>query len=225
MRGTKIRILINEDQDIYREGILQIIRSDPDFMPVETIDAEQDLLKAVEDKRPDVVITSIQNTNIDVLEVTKTISESFPDVGVLAISMFTHARIIISIVQAGAKGCLLRNANKSELVHAIRTIYKLEQYYSMEIRGMIGSMVAKKDFKSHMLKDYDLLTDKDKLFLRLLCQEFSLKDISARLNVTVRTLEHRKHKLYQMLNKENTIGLLNYAIVNGIYNPFEPANH
>jgi DNA-binding NarL/FixJ family response regulator len=221
MHTNKIRIVVNDDHDIFREGMLHIIRAEHNFMLCSVIQPGENLVEEVANKNPDVVITSIHSKNMDCVEATRAITEKLPHIGILAITTFQHEHGIINMLQAGAKGCLLRNAQKRDLVQAIRSIHKLEHYYSAEIRGTLSKIIANSDIKSYVFRDYHQLTEKDILLLRYLCQELTLKEISTKLNVSVRTLEHRKNRLYELLGKSNTAGLINYAIINGIYNPFE----
>jgi DNA-binding NarL/FixJ family response regulator len=224
MNTNKIRIVVNDDHDIFREGLLQVIRAEQNLMLVSVIQPGENLVEAAASKNPDVVITSIHSKHMDCVEAARTITETLPHIGILAISTFQHEHGIISMLQAGAKGCLLRNAGKRDLLQAIRNIYNLEHYYSVEIAGILTKIIANSDIKTYVFKEHHQLTERDNVILRLLCKELTVKEISSQLQVSVRTIEHRKNKLYEILGKSNTAGLINYAIINGIYNPYDSAN-
>jgi DNA-binding NarL/FixJ family response regulator len=224
MYNNKIRIVVNDDHDIFREGLLQVIRAEQNLMLVSVVQPGENLVETVANKNPDVVITSIHCRHMDCVEAARTITEKLPHIGILAITTFQHEHGIISMLQAGAKGCLLRNAGRRELLMAIKNIYNLEHYYSLEIAGILARIIAKADIKTYVFKDHHQLTERDNVILRLIGKELTVKEISAQLRVTIRAIEHRKKKLYDLLGKSNTAGLINYAIINGIYNPYDSAN-
>ncbi|MGB8191241.1 MAG: response regulator transcription factor [Chitinophagaceae bacterium] len=217
---NKIRVIISDDQDISRHGLLHIIQSHPEFVVVGSISKSENVLEIMDRNHPDIFITSIEEDALTEFEITQSVAERFPQIGILVISMFQQTCNIIRMLQAGVKGCLLKNARTEEVTTAIRAIHNLEQYYSLEIRGKLNKIIANGDFQSYLNQNIRNLTDHDKLFLRLLCQEFTIKQISVRMSVTIRSIENKKQKLYHLLNKTNIAGLIIYAITHGIYNPY-----
>jgi DNA-binding NarL/FixJ family response regulator len=219
--NSKIRILVNDDQDIFREGILQIIRSEPDFQLAASTRSTEDILDVIATQYPDVVIMAVCS-NAEGITATRKITERFPKIPVLAISMFKQEQNIIGMLKAGAKGCIVRNSTKEEMISAIKSIYNLEEYFSHEILGTLGNIIANGALQKFDFLSASRLTDKDKSLLRLLCQELTLKEIAVKMQVSLRCVENSKNRLCRTLKKSNSIGLVMYAIINGIYNPFNP---
>jgi DNA-binding NarL/FixJ family response regulator len=209
---------------MYREGIVNTLRHENGFDVVAVLDNDG-LLEVVESKRPDVVITSIQSAHTDIASAIRVISKKYPHIAVLTISNFEHVQTIVNMVRAGANGCLLRSAEKAELFKAIRCVITDGYYYSMQVVAPIANIIAKKEFEKFHIAMSDVLTEKEKSFIQLLCKGYSIKEISSITGVSIRTIEHRKEKVYGKLGKQNVVDLMNYAILNGLYNPYESAGY
>lgn len=219
---STIKIVFNDDQEIFRKGVVEIIKANPEFELIATIKSCHDLIPIVENKLPDVVITAVQTKDTeDAITITKTLTDRFPHIGVLVISMFQQEQNIIKMLEAGAKGCLLRSAASNELVEAIKTVHRLDTYYSPQIIGKLGNLIADQHFIRFGLKNAAVLNNTDKMLLSLLCREYTMKEIATHFDISVRTVEHRKEKLYLILGKKNIAGLINYAIQSGLYSPYD----
>jgi DNA-binding NarL/FixJ family response regulator len=218
--NRNIRILIHDHQDISRAGITLILSKEPDFQVIPLSDSS-DLLQLVQSNQPDVVFTSAESKQTDIVETVQTITGQYPHIGILVISAFHHDQHILNMLRAGATGYVIRNAHRAEIVQAIRHVAALQPYYSPEISARLANIIANKELEQYAIDAPVFLTDKEKLFIKLLCYEHSLKDIAGIIGLSVRTLEHKKQKLYEKLGKQNLPGLINYAILTGLYNPYE----
>jgi two-component system, NarL family, response regulator NreC len=219
--STKLRVIVNDDEEIYKEGILHIVRQYPQLDLAVVVQPGEDPIATVQRVRPHIFITSIHGKVIDGISATKLITQKFPNVSVLAIAMFQHDTQLVDIVQAGAKGCLTRSAPKQEVLQAIASMHNGQQYYSSQVNGQIAHLIATNyftDFKGQ--NPVHNLTQKDRQFLKRLCEEYTMKEISSEMNIDIRTLDWRKTKLFELLGKRTVAGLVNFCIVNGIFNPY-----
>ena len=219
--STRIKILLIDEKDISREGLTQIITTHPEFHLVDTVHSIEHLRAAIEKNNPDIVLTTLQTEKASGISAAKEVTKNYPHIPVLAICVLQYFPHIMQVIQAGAKGCVLEGAPKKEIIGAIKTVSTFEEYLSPDIMGKIAQALSKKEYARLGIKDVPMLSDEDIVFLRLLCEEFTTKEIAAQMNTTTRIVEHRKDNLYQMLNKTNVAGLIKYAILTGIYNPFE----
>ena len=115
----------------------------------------------------------------------------------------------------------MRSDSKRELLEAIKIVAASGHYFSSGITAKIAQALTREEYTRLGFKDLPSLSDDDVTFLRLLCEENTMKEIAAKMNTTLRSVEHRKDNLYQLLNKRNVTGLMKYAIVIGIFDPFE----
>lgn len=218
--NRNIRIMVHDDQDIYREGIVHILKAERDFEVVAVLD-KNGVVEAVEYNQPDVIITPVQAEKPDVAATTRAIALKYPHISVLAVCLLHQEHSVIQMLTAGAKGCLLRNARREDVIQAIRAVYRSEHYFSQHLTHRLYHLVAKADVEKFNLRAQHVLSEKDKTFIRLLCKGYSMKQIAGMINLTIGSVEHKKKVLYERLDKQNLAGLFNYAIVNGIYDPYE----
>jgi DNA-binding NarL/FixJ family response regulator len=213
------RVFISDDHPIYREGIVRIIKNEKSF-ELAGVFQDDDLLTAVRTSSPDVVLTSLHNTKTDIIAAIRMIACKYPNTVVLTISSFEHDTEIIRAIKAGAHGCILRTANRAELVQAIQIARNFKYYYSKEIAGRLANLIGRGEAKKYMLESLPHVNEKDKIFIKHLCSGLSMKEIAAVMDISVHTLESKKRKIYSRLNTPNIAALMNYAILNGFYNPY-----
>ena len=115
-----IRVVMADDHEIFRDGFRLMLSRDADIHLVGEAANGRQLLELVADLRPHVVITDIKMPIMDGIEATRTIRASFPDVGIIGLSMFDEEDLILEVLEAGALGYLVKNADKEEVIEAIR---------------------------------------------------------------------------------------------------------
>jgi two-component system, NarL family, response regulator NreC len=218
-RKTIIRVLVNDNYQIYREGIIRIIRSEKIF-ELAAVSQDNELLNLVKTTLPDVVLTAVDSKQAGIDGLVRSIVQQHPNTSVLALSTFEHDQEIVQALRAGAHGCLLRTANRAEVIQAIHMAKKFTYYYSPQIVGRLAALIGRRDAPKYMLQPIPYLSEKDKAFIKFLCTGYSMKEIAAATGISVHTLESKKRKIYSRLNTPNIATLLNYAILNGLYNPF-----
>lgn len=216
--GT-IRIIIADDHEIFRDGFkLMISRNDDIDLLGEAADGRE-LIELVTTLKPDVVVTDIKMPRMDGIEATKALMQQFPDLGVIGLSMFDEEDLIIDMLEAGAKGYLLKNADKHEVAEAIRTVYQEQPYYCKHTSSRLAQMIAKSKFNPYKKTKKLELTDRELEIVRLICQELTNKEIADQLFLSIRTVEGYRLKIQEKMNVKNSIGLVIYAIRNNLYKP------
>jgi two-component system response regulator NreC len=153
---------------------------------------------------------------MDGIEATKKIIEQFPDLGIIGLSMFDDDELIIEMLEAGARGYLIKNAGKEQITEAIRTVYNNEPYYCKTTSSKLTNMIAKSRFNPYKRSAKAEFTDREKEIIELICQEMTNKEIGDKLFLSVRTVEGHRLKILEKMNVKNTVGLVVYAIKNGI---------
>lgn len=218
-----IRVLVHDDHDIYREGMVHILNRETDFQIVAVLTANF-VSEAVESHQPDVVLTAVQPEKTDTAATTRIIAQKYPHISVIALSLLHQEHFVIEMLKAGAKGCILRSAGRQEMVQAVRTVYRSDNFFSPPMKHRLYHVVAKADVERFNLQSAHSLSENDKMFIKLLCKGFSMKQIASIMNLKVDSLEHRKKLLYARLEKRSLAGLFNYAVVNGLHDPYEISN-
>jgi DNA-binding NarL/FixJ family response regulator len=219
-----IRILVHDDHEVYREGMVHILKQEKEFQVVAVLEGNE-LEEAIICHQPDVILTAIQSEKNDIAAATRTIATKYPHISVLAVSLLHQEHFVIQMLNAGAKGCLLRNARKQDIVQAIKTVYRSDNYFSPPMKHRLYHVVAKADVERLNLTSAHSLSEIDKKFIKLLCRGLTLKEISQILHLKHVSLEHKKKVLYERLEQRCLAGLFNYAVVNGLHDPYEITHH
>ena len=212
-----IKIIIADDHEIFRDGFKLMVNKQDDIELLGEASDGKELISLTASLHPDVVITDIKMPKMDGIEATKYLVEHHPDVGVIGLSMFDEEDLIIDMLEAGAKGYLLKNADKHEVIEAIRTVYQQEPYYCKHTSGKLAQMIAKSKFNPYKKTKKIEFSEREVEIIQLICQELTNKEIADKLFLSIRTVEGYRLKIQEKMNVKNSIGLVIYAIKNGLY--------
>ena len=214
---TPIKIVIADDHEIFRDGFKVMLRKQEDVQIIAEAENGRELLQVVEQHQPDVVITDIKMPLVDGIEATRAIKSRWPHIEVVALSMFDEENLVVEMLEAGAKGYLLKNTHKAEVVQAVKAVYRHETYYCNHTSNKLAQMIAKSHFNPYKGADKPSFSEKEKEIIRLICQELSNKEIAAQLGLSTRTIEGYREKILEKIEARNIAGLVIYAIKNNIY--------
>jgi DNA-binding NarL/FixJ family response regulator len=158
---------------------------------------------------PDIILLDVNMPDIDGYETAKWIYKNFPQVKILALSMFSDENIIIRMLRLGAKGYIMKNAEPEELKLALDSVMHKDFYLSELISGKIISGLHKDMDKPN---EPIHLTEKEKEFLKWVCTELTYKDIATKMFVSPRTVDDYRNSLFEKLGVKTRVGLVIYAI-------------
>jgi DNA-binding NarL/FixJ family response regulator len=214
-----IKIVIADDSPLFLDG-LRLMLSGQQVMRVAGVAGDgTELLTAVKASSPDVVITDIQMPVMSGIEATRKIKEQFPSIAVIALTMFGEDALIMEMLDAGASGYLLKNASKEDLVQAIHAVNAGEKYFCATTSKQLAKMISNRLPAKIKSVQPELLTEKEQHIVKLICQEYSTKQIAGLLEHTPKTIEAYRMRLMEKIGAHNTAGIVIYAIKNGLYKP------
>ncbi len=199
-----IRLLLVDDHKIFVEGVANILGT------VESVKVEgcahsgAEALSFLANSEADIVITDIEMRGMSGIDLAKSIKETYPDIRVIALSMYDKGEIIHNLIATGAEGYLLKDIEKHELVEAIEQVYAGGYYYS----GSIASLMMKN------MSSKDLLTRREKEIIKLVVDEYGNKQIADKLFISEHTVEAHRKNIFRKTNSKNVIGLIKYAYEN-----------
>lgn len=217
--NSLINIIMADDHEIFRDGFAVMFRRSADIKLLGDARNGRQLITMVEKYNPDVVLTDIKMPDLDGVEATRIITASFPQIGIIALSMFDDDNLIIDMLEAGARGYLLKNAHKKEIVEAIRTVNKNEHYYCNHSSAKLAAMIASSRFNPNKELRKIVFTEKETEVMKLICKEFSTREISEAMHLSGRTIEGYREKILEKTHARNTAGIVVYAIRHGIFKP------
>jgi len=215
---SQIRIFLVDDHQLVRDGIKALLTSAEDLLILGEASSGKECFEKISVNPPDILILDISLPDTNGIEITKQITVQYPQIRVLILSMYTNEDFIFNAVKAGAKGYLPKNTSRDELLNAIYAIHDGEEFFADSIsRIMLKSYVRK-------AKEDDLptqgnpvpLTTREIEILKLFAEGFINKEISDRLDISIRTVETHKNHIMKKLELKSTVELIKYAIRNKI---------
>jgi DNA-binding NarL/FixJ family response regulator len=213
-----IKLIIADDHEIFRDGLRLMLQKQPEINLLAEAEDGKELIEHIKHLQPDVVITDIKMPRMDGATAAKHITEHYPTIGIIALTMFDEDDLIIDMLEAGAKGYLLKNADKHEMVEAIKSVYNNEPYYCKHTSHKLAQMVARSKFNPYkQLVNPVVFTDREKEIIGCICDGLTNKEIAARVFLSVRTIEGLRMKILEKMNVKNTAGIIIYAIKNDLY--------
>jgi len=214
---SPIRVVIADDHEIFREGLETLFKKQKDIELAGQADNGRELVKTTGATHPDVILTDIKMPIADGIEATKEILLNYPEIGIIALTMFDDENLLIDMLDAGAKGYLIKNAHKHEIISAIKAIYKGENYFCNHTTVKLAKIIGKSRFTNYKTPAKPEFTEKEKEVIKLICEEYSNKQMADELHLSIRTIEGYREKILEKINAKNTAGIVVFAIKNGMY--------
>ena len=214
-RQSKIRLLLVDDHPVVRKGISSCLARHNNFEVVgEAADGKEAVSKAKE-LSPDVVLMDLCMPQMDGLEATRLLHKEAPSAKVLILSVNGNTESIQQIIQAGAKGYVLKDAPAEELVLAIQSASKGQAFFSPNVAKLVLNQYVSKA-RSEATNQTSRLSSRELQVLAMIAEGRSNKEIASRLNISVRTIESHRERIMRKLNIHSVVGLTRFAIANGV---------
>lgn len=210
-----LELMIVDDHQMFIDGIKLLLHNYSGVhIAAEAFNGKQ-AIEMLAKQKIDFVITDIAMPEMNGIELTQKIKQTFPDIKVLVLTMYNDREIVNEIIRAEAEGYILKNTGKNELINAINKIADNGTYFCSEIRNIILQNNKNEKQKSFAASDEEL-TQREVEILRLICQEYSSAEIAKKLFISIHTVDtHRKH-IIQKTKTKTIVGLIKYAIINNV---------
>jgi DNA-binding NarL/FixJ family response regulator len=211
MAADQINIAIVDDHTLFRNGVAALMAEFEELKVVfEAENGEQMQQMLPKRPLPQVILMDINMLVMDGYTATKWIKEKYPQIKVLALSMFEDDKAVIRMIKSGASGYVLKESKPRELLEAIKTIHEKGVYINEMVSGKLIRSVADKE-------DTPDFSKKELEFLKLCCSELTYKEIADQMYVSPRTVDNYREALFLKLNIKSRTGLVLYAIQNEIF--------
>lgn len=213
---AKIRVILADDHTIVRAGIRALLEPQPDLVVVGEAGDGAEALRQVAELRPDVVVMDIGMPGMNGLVATRHITQNYPQVRVLALTMHDDEEYFFELLSAGGSGYVLKNAAPTELVAAIRAVYEGRAFLNPAVAKMLVDDYLRRVEAGEGRTSYDGLTEREREVLKLIASGRSNQQIADILCLSVNTVQvHRTH-IMEKLNLHNRTELVKYAIRKGL---------
>ena len=212
-----INIILADDHEIFRDGFRVMLNKIQDIKLVGEASNGAELIQLALALKPDVIITDIKMPVMNGIEATKKLIKELPGIGVIALSMFDEENLIVDMLEAGAKGYLLKNVHKEEIIAAVKSVYMDKPYYCRDTSNKLAQIIAKSHFNPYKKNTIPKFSENEIAVIKLICKEYSTKEMADNLKISHRTVENYRSKILEKIDAKNTVGIVVYAIKNKIY--------
>lgn len=210
-----IRIALADDHSIFREGMKVLLEKTNELEITGMAGNGKELLKIIREQKPDVVITDIDMPEMNGIEATREIHKEFPDIPVIALTIFNDEHFIVDMLEAGAKGYITKSTPKEEVLEAAKAVLAGEEYICNAATMRLTRMIA--NSKMTARKSKIEFSEKEIEIIQLICEQFASKEIADKTNLAFRTVEKYRHNIMEKIGARNLAGVVVYAIREGIW--------
>ena len=212
---TKLRILLADDHETVREGLKAILNSQHDMEVVAEAADGRAAIDSATHVRPDVVIMDVSMPGVSGLSATEIIRQTLPHVKVLTLSRHSEDGYLQQLMRAGASGYVLKQSRSTEVLHAIRTVSRGGTYVDPALARRADGRRGVRSAAPAGSARHPALTTREEEVLRLAAWGYSNKEIAARLDVSVKTIETHKANASSKLGLTTRMEIVSYALLQG----------
>lgn len=217
---SKVSVGLVEDQYLFREGMKAILGTWPD---IEVVFESGDGYSVMDKLKNSTVVPAVMLVDLSLpqqgqrefsgLHVTQYLSEAYPDMKILILSVHDDENFINTLIESGAHGYLVKDSNPQEVYDAIISVYHKGTYINERTLRAIQHNMGK---RAKPKKVYESITKREEEILQLVCQQYTAEEIAEKLFISVKTVNGHRNNLLQKTGSRNVTGLVLYAVKNNI---------
>ncbi|MCK5171372.1 MAG: response regulator transcription factor [Bacteroidales bacterium] len=208
----KLKIFLVDDHTLFREGLRFLLSNSKLVSDIYEANNGKELLDQVLKVKPDIILMDIEMPEMNGIEATREVIKLYPETKIIALSMYANENYYSEMIDAGAKGFLLKNSKFEDVQKAISDVHIGKNYFSPEILHAIIKNLNKKTKKQNTD-----LTEREIEVLYNICKGFSNQEIADFLYISKRTVDKHRENILLKTHSKNTAGLVIYAIKNNIF--------
>lgn len=200
-----ITVIIADDHVIFRKGLKTVLNEIYFVKVIDEVSNGKDLLRIMKSSPADIVLMDINMPTMNGIEATQKVKEKYPKTEIIALTMHEEIGYFNKMLEAGAKGFLLKKTNKEQLENALKTVYQGDNFFADEF-------VVKAEVKTPKI-NIDI-SEREKEVLKLISKGLSNAEIAQKLNLSTRTIDGHKARLFEKTGAKNAPNLVMFALKN-----------
>jgi DNA-binding NarL/FixJ family response regulator len=215
MSSEKINIAVVDDQQLFRQGLISLLKENKNLNVMFESENGHDLLEKLKLKQPDVILLDIEMPVLDGIETTIRLKLKYPEIKIIILTMHDEEEMIVHLIEKGAHGFLPKNEDIELVIDSIFSVYENGYFFNDRIskamvKGLMNAKKIKPTFNDAELNERELEV------IRLLCKEHTSPEIAKMMNLSIRTIDNYRFDLIKKLKVRNSIGLVMYAVKRGL---------
>jgi len=208
----KAQIVVIDDHPVLREGLMQLLCSQPDLECTGTADDTAAARQLVAQSTPDLMILDLRLKSGDTLDLIKSLRAEHPKLKVLVLSQYDEMLFAERVLRAGASGYVMKENATDEILNAVRRVLAGDIYFSQRIgASFIHRSLEEKPTLSHTRIGIERLSDRELQVFQLIAASFSTRDIAEQFHLSVKTVETHRENIKLKLGLENAAELNEFA--------------
>jgi two-component system, NarL family, response regulator DegU len=215
--NKRVNIIIADDHPIFRDGLKSVMKKIPEVRKIYEAENGAETIILLEQFPVDIVFTDIEMPLMDGIECTKIIRLRYPNVKIIALTMFNSLKYVLDLYDEGVDGYILKNTDIEELSKSIKAVSNSEQYYTKEISDVLYSSLLKREIISNQKSELENITSREIEIMKMVCEQLTSLEISAKLFISPKTVERHKENIFLKTGTKNLAGLAVFAIKHGLY--------
>ncbi|RQO39370.1 DNA-binding response regulator [Chryseobacterium sp. KBW03] len=206
-----IPIAIVDDHTLISKALENMISENPQYRVIMNHPNGEDFIAGIEkaSELPDVVLMDVNMPYKNGIETTEWLSEHYPDIKVIALTMDDDEKTLIKMLKAGAKGYLLKDMQPSILFQAIDTVFEKGSFYTDFVAQKLLKVKTEEIKTASLLSE---LKDREKDFIRWACSELTYKEIADKMCLSPKTIDGYRDSVFVKLDIKNRAGLVLFAL-------------
>lgn len=209
-----ITLLLVDDHELVRTGIRRILEDVKDFSVIGEVNTGEDAVKFCRETIPDLVLMDMNMPGIGGLEATKQILRVSPETKVIVLSVHKENPIPAKVMRMGAFGYLTKDAEPQEMIKAIRKVSAGQKYVAPDIAQQIA--IGQMNFNDE--NPFDQLSERELEISIMLTKGAKVPDIATQLNISAKTVNTYRYRMFEKLNVSSDVELTHLAIRHKLIN-------
>ena len=214
--ANKLRIVLADDHTILREGLRALLTADPNFEVAGEAQNGREAVRCVEKLEPDLLLMDLSMPRMSGMDAIREIKKRYPDTRIIALTVHKTEEYILTTLQAGADGYVLKDATQDELVMAIKNVMAGKSYLSPGISEKVIEGYLEGKESSRSLSAWETVSQREREVLKLIAEGFKNREIAEDLCISLKTVEKHRANLMKKLDLHNAAALTVYAVERGL---------
>lgn len=210
---SDIRILLADDHTVLRQGMAQVLESQPDLTVVAQASTGEEAVALAKQHQPDVILMDINMPKLDGVAAAQQITAVSPKIGIIILTMYRRDEYVFEAIKAGARGYLLKEVELEELLNAIRSVSQGEAVIDPAIAGRVLAELRQPRQAPTAASE---LAERDLEILQLVAQGLSNQEVADKLFLAEKTIRNRLSIIFKQLQLENRTQAALYALRQGL---------
>lgn len=212
-RSSKIRVYLADDHMLFRKGLIRLIQSFKRVGEIREASNGKELIRMMAESPPDVALVDLHMPVMGGEEVCEWIEKNHPEVKVVMLTMEDAEEYIQHLISLGAHAYLSKGAPPEEVEKAIYAVVDKDFYHNDLVMRALRNFTIK---STRIRRDAPQFTRRELEIIRLICEEFTMKEIAGRLDLSESTVQNQRATIMDKMAVKNTAGLVKYAFTKGM---------